>query len=64
MTHPMEAAADAVEKETATARPAAIARAAISAFLDAADSDHRLSQFFGAQHSVIAALKRIAEEAP
>lgn len=38
------------------------ARAAITAFLDAAAQDPSLSHFLGTQSDVIAALKRIAEE--
>lgn len=40
----------------------AFARAAITAFLDAAKDDPSLSQFFGAQAGVIDALKRIANQ--
>ena len=38
------------------------ARAAITAFLDAAKTDPRLSHFRGVQNDAIAALKRIAED--
>ena len=75
MTHPMQAARKAALKTMRRAgndpdytniedAADAIARAVITAFLDAVDADPRQSQLHAMQHGMIAALKRIAEETP